>query len=84
MAAIAEGGLIATNPPYGVRVGKGGDVRDLFAQLGHVVREKAHGASIAMYLPDPHLGRQTRLPLRPLYKTANGGLPVAAVLASVS
>ena len=81
---LPAGGLIATNPPYGVRVGKEGDVRDLFAQFGHVVREKASGARVAMYLPDAHLGRQTRLHFETLYKTSNGGLPVAAVQATVS
>jgi putative N6-adenine-specific DNA methylase len=84
MEPIPAGGLIATNPPYGVRVGKDGDVRDLFAQFGHVARQMAPGARVAMYLPEAHLGRQTRLRFEPLYKTSNGGLPVVAELASVS
>ena len=82
MEPVESGTLIATNPPYGVRVGDDGDVRNLFAQLGNVVREKARGCRLAMYLPQAHLGRQTRLELEELYKTSNGGLPVAAVLAS--
>jgi len=84
MEHLPAGGLIATNPPYGVRVGKGGDVRDLFAQLGHVTRQQASGSRVAMYLPDTNLGKQTRLDFETLYKTSNGGLPVTAVLASVS
>jgi putative N6-adenine-specific DNA methylase len=84
MERLPAGGLIVTNPPYGVRVGKGADVRDLFAQFGHVARDKAIGSTVAMYLPDANLGRQTRLQLETLYKTSNGGLPVAAVRASVS
>ena len=82
MEPLEPGSLIATNPPYGVRVGKGSDVRDLYAQFGNVVLAKAVGANVAMYLPDAHLGRQTRLEFEELYKTSNGGLPVAAVLAS--
>jgi putative N6-adenine-specific DNA methylase len=84
MKPMAEGGLIATNPPYGVRVGKGDDMRDLFAQLGNVVRAVSPGSRVAMYLPDANLGRQTRLEFETLYKTSNGGLPVVAVTAAVS
>lgn len=84
MEPLEPGSLVATNPPYGVRVGKGSDVRDLYAQFGNVVLSKAPGANVAMYLPEAHLGRQTRLAFEELYKTSNGGLPVAAVLASVS
>ena len=81
---LESGSLIATNPPYGVRVSQGADVRNLFAQMGNVLRSRAAGSELAMYLPDTHLGRQTRLTFEALYKTSNGGLPVAAVLASVS
>lgn len=80
---MAPGTLVATNPPYGVRVGKGSDVRDLYAQFGNVIRARGIGANVAMYLPDAHLGRQTRLAFEELYKSSNGGLPVAAVLALV-
>ena len=80
--APPEGGLVATNPPYGVRVGKGSDVRDLYAQFGHVMREKAAGSRVAMYLPEANLARQTRLEFETLFKTSNGGLPVVAGLAS--
>lgn len=80
---LTPGTLVATNPPYGVRVGKGSDVRDLYAQFGNVMRARGVGANVAMYLPDGHLGKQTRLAFEELYKTSNGGLPVAAVLASV-
>ena len=79
---LPAGGLVATNPPYGVRVGKSSDVRDLYAQFGHVMREKAAGSRAAMYLPDANLTRQTRLDFETLYKTSNGGLPVVAGLAS--
>ena len=82
MEPLEPGSLVATNPPYGVRVGKGSDVRDLYAQFGNVLLAKAPGANVAMYLPEAHLGRQTRLEFEELYKTSNGGLPVAAVLAS--
>lgn len=76
-------GLIATNPPYGVRVGKGGDVRNLYAQLGHVLRESFGGWRVAMYAPDPRLAREVGLPFSELLRTSNGGIPVAALTASI-
>src|SRR5207302_1385915 len=33
-------GLVATNPPYGVRVSPESDVRDLYARFGQVLRER--------------------------------------------
>ena len=38
---IAKGeGWILTNPPYGVRVGEGNDLRDLYATLGKAMKTK--------------------------------------------
>lgn len=78
MDPLEPGSLIATNPPYGVRVGKEADVRDLYAQFGNVLGKKASGSTVAMYLPDAHLGAQTGLTFEVLYKTSNGGLPITA------
>jgi putative N6-adenine-specific DNA methylase len=84
MEPLPAGSLVATNPPYGVRVSKGGDLRNLYAQLGNVLRDRAMGATLAIYLPRAHLARQTRLGLSEAFKTSNGGLPVAALVGVVS
>lgn len=76
-------GWVVTNPPYGVRVGETGAVRDLWAQLGHVLRARARGWRVALLSPDPALERQLRLPVRSVAQTSNGGLPVRLVVGDV-
>ena len=72
-------GWIVTNPPYGVRVGESGRVRDLWAQLGHVLRQRAPGWRLTLLSPDPALERQLQIPLRVVSRTVNGGIPARIV-----
>jgi putative N6-adenine-specific DNA methylase len=72
-------GWIVSNPPYGVRVGESGRVRDLWAQLGHVLRQRAPGWRLTLLSPDPALERQLQIPLRVVTRTSNGGIPVRIV-----
>jgi putative N6-adenine-specific DNA methylase len=81
--APAGPGLVATNPPYGVRVGDPAKVRDLYAQLGKVLHSRFGGWSLAMLSPDRALERQLRLPLGDRLKTANGGIPVRVVAGTI-
>jgi len=86
VSAIApphELGLVATNPPYGVRVSRGADVRNLYARLGQVLRERCPGWRVAMYSPEPRLSHQTGLEFKELLRTSNGGIKVAALVAAV-
>jgi putative N6-adenine-specific DNA methylase len=76
-------GWIVSNPPYGVRVGDAGRVRDLWAQLGHVLRARAAGWRIALLSPEPALERQLRMPLRVVAQTSNGGIPIRLVVGEV-
>ena len=76
-------GWVVTNPPYGVRVGDAGRVRDLWAQLGHVLRERAPGWRVALLSPDPALERQLRLGLSVAAQTSNGGIPVRMLVGDV-
>ena len=77
-------GLIATNPPYGKRVGTAGDVRNLYAQLGKVVRRHCRGWRLALYSPSAGLTSQLALPSSELFRTSNGGIRVSAVAAEVA
>lgn len=79
----AARGWVVSNPPYGVRVGDADRVRDLWAQLGHVLREKARGWRVALLSPDPALERQLRIPLSVVAQTSNGGIPVRLVVGEV-
>ena len=81
MESMAESGLIASNPPYGVRVGDRDRLRNLYAQLGKVIRAKAPGWRVALISADQALERQTGLNLRPILRTSNGGIRVRVVAA---
>ena len=78
-----ERGWIVTNPPYGVRVGESGRVRDLWAQLGKVLRARAPGWEVALLSPDQLLERQLGIPLRLAARTTNGGIPVRLMVGRV-
>ena len=78
-----ERGWIVTNPPYGVRVGESGRVRDLWAQLGKVLRARAPGWEVALLSPDQALERQLGFPLRLAARTTNGGIPVRIMVGRV-
>ena len=73
-------GWIVTNPPYGVRVGDGGDVRRLYAAFGRAVRERAAGWRVALLSPDPRLdgivAGEAGVALEERLRTQNGGIPV--------
>jgi putative N6-adenine-specific DNA methylase len=76
-------GLVATNPPYGMRVSRGAEIRNLYARLGQVIRERCAGWQVAMYSPDPRLSIQTGLEFTEMLRTTNGGIKVAALYAKV-
>jgi putative N6-adenine-specific DNA methylase len=79
----AARGWIVTNPPYGVRVGEADRVRDLWAQLGNVLRERVPGWRLAVLSPDISLDRQLRMPLREAASLSNGGIPVRIMLGEI-
>ena len=72
-------GVILANPPYGVRVGESGPLRNLYAQLGRIVREAAPGYRIGILSADKSLESQLRLDLEEVFRTTNGGIPVRLV-----
>jgi len=76
-------GWVVTNPPYGVRMGDRTRLRDLYAQLGNVLRVKCGGWEVAMLTAHPALEGQTRLGLEPQFSTENGGLRVRLMRARV-
>ena len=74
LPAATGAGLIACNPPYGVRVA--GDVRQIFRELGEAERRRP-GFSLAALSADERASAAARLQFRKLFKTQNGGIPVA-------
>lgn len=79
----ADRGVVVTNPPYGVRVGEADRVRDLWAQLGKVLRREAPGWRVTLLSPDPALDRQLGIPLRAAASTSNGGIPVRVMVGDI-
>jgi putative N6-adenine-specific DNA methylase len=71
-----EPGFVVCNPPYGVRVGERGTLRNLYAQLGNTLRKKARGYTIVVVSADKTLERMLAIPLTEILRTRNGGIPV--------
>ncbi|NUQ22131.1 MAG: class I SAM-dependent RNA methyltransferase [Gemmatimonadaceae bacterium] len=79
----AEAGLLATNPPYGVRASTGADVRNLYAQLGKVAAAVLPEWRIGVLSPHRALDAQLQLPLRRALELSNGGIRVHYLLGTV-
>lgn len=79
----APRGVLLANPPYGVRVGDSAPLRDLFARLGQVARERCTGWRVALLSADRALDAQVKLAFTEVFATSNGGIPVRLVAADV-
>lgn len=77
----ARPGCLATNPPYGVRVGNADELRNLYAAIGQVARAKFPGWTVALLAADRKLANRSGLALRPVFRTSNGGIPVEMLTA---
>lgn len=81
--------LVATNPPYGVRVSKNkpsgtgnfklNPLLPLYQTLGHRVMNADEGAEFGIVAHDVQLARQTGVRLNALFTTRHGGLSVSAL-----
>ena len=76
IAPPAGPGWVVTNPPYGARLSENKDLRNLYAQLGNVLREKCAGWRFAYLAPSPLLQRAAQLPADEELPLTNGGLKV--------
>lgn len=76
LSSLGPAGLVLTNPPYGLRVSEGADLRALYARLGDVVRHGGRGWHLALLVPDQRLIAPTRLRFDTLLRTSNGGISV--------
>jgi putative N6-adenine-specific DNA methylase len=78
--APAGTGWLVTNPPYGVRVGESRPLRNLYAALGRLGRERFAGWRLALLSADRQLEAQLGTELREALATTNGGLRVRLVV----
>jgi putative N6-adenine-specific DNA methylase len=81
--AGAQTGLVAANPPYGVRVGEQDRLRNLYAQLGKLLDARFGGWRVALLSADRVLEGHVGLPLAEALRTSNGGIPVRVVVGEV-
>ena len=76
-------GALVSNPPYGHRIGELRTLRDLYARLGQVARERFAGWRVTLLVPAAPIERATGLEFEELIRTRNGGQVVRAVGALV-
>jgi 23S rRNA (guanine2445-N2)-methyltransferase / 23S rRNA (guanine2069-N7)-methyltransferase len=69
-------GWVVTNPPYGLRVSGGKDLRNLYAQFGNVLRQHCPGWDVSVLCSDAALLGQMRLELDTSLALYNGGIRV--------
>ncbi|MGE0371101.1 MAG: bifunctional 23S rRNA (guanine(2069)-N(7))-methyltransferase RlmK/23S rRNA (guanine(2445)-N(2))-methyltransferase RlmL [Gammaproteobacteria bacterium] len=67
-------GLLATNPPYGQRVGAAADLPALYDLLGRVMKERFQGWRAAVLTDDPELCRHFGLRVRRMHTLYNGAI----------
>lgn len=79
LAPDAGTGWVVTNPPYGARIGDRTALRDLYAVLGRVVRERLPAWRLVMLSADRMLEGQLGMPMVEVLRTTNGGIPVRIV-----
>jgi len=82
MTPPAGAGQLVTNPPYGVRVGQAGDLRDLYARLGALLRERWNGWSVAILVAGPMPEREMGLAFTLGWESNNGGIPIRFLIRS--
>jgi 23S rRNA G2445 N2-methylase RlmL len=69
-------GWVVTNPPYGVRVSEGKDLRNLYAQFGNVLLQNCPGWNLVVLCNDRVLLGQMQVKLDTSLALVNGGLRV--------
>jgi putative N6-adenine-specific DNA methylase len=77
-------GWLVSNPPYGLRVSANRDLRNLYAQLGNVLRDKCPGWRVALLGNDRQLLGQVGLKWDWGATLVNGGIPVHLARATVA
>jgi putative N6-adenine-specific DNA methylase len=69
-------GWVVTNPPYGLRLDEGRDLRNLYAQFGNVLRLKCPGWNVSVLCSDSALLGQMRIKFDTSLALVNGGIRV--------
>lgn len=68
-------GLLATNPPYGERLGEIDELAPLYSALGSCLKSRFAGWKAAVFTGNPQLGMQIGLRARRRHAYFNGAIP---------
>ena len=77
-----EPGLVAVNPPYGVRIGSSEAADGLFGRICRHLKAAFHGWDVALIAPHHHLVRRLPFPARQL-PLLHGGLKLTLLLGTL-
>jgi len=77
-AVFPEAGWVVTNPPFGVRISEGKDLRDLYAVLGRRLAERP-GVKSAWLCADAQFKAAAGGPWTTVHTFPNGGLDLSIV-----
>jgi putative N6-adenine-specific DNA methylase len=77
-AVLPESGFVVTNPPFGVRISEGQDLRDLYTVLGRRIAERP-GLRAAWLCADPEFQKAAGGGWKTLHTFPNGGLDLSLV-----
>jgi len=69
-----ENGVLITNPPYGIRLGKRDEVENLYKELGDFLKTKCKGTSAFIYTGEPSLRKYIGLKTSRRIPLVNGKL----------
>src|SRR5690606_41892902 len=69
-----EDGMIITNPPYGIRLGKEDEVKVLYKELGDFLKTNCKGTTAFIYTGDPGLRKSIGLRTSRRIPLVNGKL----------
>ena len=82
--APAASGLLATNPPYGERLGQEDELKALYELLGRKLREGYEGWQAAIFTGNPPLGRALGIEARRTHRMMNGAIECRLLRLDVS
>ena len=69
-----ENGVLITNPPYGIRLEKDGDIKILYKELGDFLKQKCRGTSAFIFTGQPELRKSIGLKTTRRIPLSNGKL----------
>ena len=71
---LGDRGMLATNPPYGERIGDEDRLRGLYAELGEKLREHFSGWKAAVFTGNPPLAKELRINAKRSHTLYNGAI----------